>query len=136
MSALYNWLWPAPKPGPARDIDVGHHKSVRAHFISLLDNTEPPDSFKISTVAQMLSPRDMTELGFEHWREVLPGLIDLAFEFRDLGDCDVIVKGRLAPDSATAEEVKGMEGPVRVRRKDYSGRTLHDRKPAATRSRW
>jgi hypothetical protein len=136
MAWVYNYFFPPAKPGPARSTDCAQHPAVKTNFISLLDNTEPPDSFKLSEVAQMLSPAELASLGYESWREVIPGLIELAFEMREFDDLEIIVKGRLAPEDATAEEVIGMEGPVRIRRKDKSGRTLHDRKPAATRVRW
>lgn len=136
MSFIYEYFWPSGPAQPPRPVDAARNPAIRSHFSTLLDNTEPPDSFKISEVAQMLSPSELAALGYETWREAIPGIIELAFELREFDDLDIIVKGRLAPDDATAEEVRGMEGPVRIRRRDASGRRLADRKPAATRGRW
>ncbi|KYG49177.1 hypothetical protein M433DRAFT_46868, partial [Acidomyces richmondensis BFW] len=91
---------------------------LRAHFLNMLDNTEPPNSFKISEVASQLTPSELADLGYEHCQEAMPAIIHLAFELREFDDLEIIVKGRLAPDDATPEEVIEMEGPVRVRRKD------------------
>jgi len=136
MAFIYNWIWPSGPKSPARPWDAALNPALRAHFIGLLDNTEPPNSFKISQVALQLTPSELADLGYESPQEAMPGIIHLAFELREFDDLEIIVKGRLAPDDATPEEVIDMEGPVRVRRKDYSGRILVDRKPSSTRGRW
>lgn len=43
----------------------------------------------------------------------MPGVIELAFELRAFGDCEVLKQGKLVPDSVMAMEI---QGGCRIRR--------------------
>lgn len=79
----------------------------------MLDHTEPPDVFKPSEVAQLLSKKDLESLGYDNWEEALPGVYELAWELREFGDCEILRKGKVLPDNVSLAEI---DGPVRIRR--------------------
>ncbi|KAK5120626.1 hypothetical protein LTR85_005984 [Meristemomyces frigidus] len=108
------WPWAAAPPKPMRPADAAHYPALKNHFISLLDNTEPPASFKASEVALLLTPKELFELGYEDAREAMPAIIELAFEMREFGDCEILKKGKVLSDDVAAYEI---EGGVRIRRK-------------------
>ncbi|TKA53918.1 hypothetical protein B0A55_11972 [Friedmanniomyces simplex] len=118
MSTWASWLWPwgASGPnGPARPADAAHDPALRAHFLSLLDNTEPPQVFKPSEVAQLLRPNELAKLGYDTWKEAIPAIRELAFELRAVGYCEVLQKGKVLGDDVDLIEV---EGAIRIRRMD------------------
>lgn len=79
----------------------------------MLDHVEPPEVFKPSEVAQQLSDKDLSALGYEKWEEALPGVYELAWELREFGDCEILRKGVVLPDDVSLEDI---DGPVRIRR--------------------
>lgn len=79
----------------------------------MLDQTEPPDVFKPSEVAQLLSDKELASLGYEKWEEALPGVYELAFEEREFGNCEILRKGQVIGDDVT---IADMDGPIRIRR--------------------
>ncbi|KAK4541473.1 hypothetical protein LTR36_007919 [Oleoguttula mirabilis] len=94
--------------------DAAHNPALRAHFITLLDTTEPPGSFKASEVALLLTPKELFVLGYENATEAMPAIIELAFELREFGDCDILKKGKVLGEDVTAFDI---EGGVRIRRR-------------------
>ena len=108
------WPWAAPPPKRKSPTDAAHDPAIRAHFISLLDITEPPASFKASDVAAMLSDQELFALGYDTGEDALPSIIELAFELREFGDCDIMKKGKVLSDDVTADDIVG---GIRIRRK-------------------
>lgn len=87
-----------------------------AHFLS---TRQPPKTFCPSEVARALSADEIRQLGFESWRDAMPGLRSMAFELREAGECEVLQKG----DVVMAAE-GDVRGPIRVRRVEGAGRCL------------
>lgn len=113
----YDWFWGIERK-PLKPTDAAHHPLIRGRFITILDNTEPPESFKASEVAQALMEDELKEMGYEKWEEAVPGVIELAFELRAFGDCEVLKGGKLVADDVMAMEI---QGGCRIRRKNGPG---------------
>lgn len=79
----------------------------------MLDHVEPPEVFKPSEVAQLLSDKDLSSLGYEKWEDALPGVYELAFELREFGDCELLRKGVVLGDEVG---IRDLDGPIRIRR--------------------
>ncbi|KAK1075729.1 hypothetical protein LTR74_000137 [Friedmanniomyces endolithicus] len=87
-------------------------------------NTEPPQVFKPSEVAQLLRPAELAKLGYESWNEAIPAIRELAFELRAVGYCEILQKGRVLGDDVDLIEV---EGAIRIRRMhDYTSKLTDD----------
>lgn len=113
MSMFLSWLWQGAKPQYKNPTDAAHDPSVRDRFRMFLDTVEPPDSFKASEVAQSIPPVEIEALGYEKWEEVMPAIKELAFELRELGDCEIIKGGKVLPESVGQYDI---EGGFRIRR--------------------
>jgi hypothetical protein len=123
MASWVSWIWGTKPPGPARATDAAHDPTVRGAFLQMLDNTEPPQVFKASEVAQLLTDKQLAALGYEKWRDLIPAIKELAWELRELGYCDILQKGKLlGPDV----ELMEVEGPVRFRRREGQASRLTD----------
>ncbi|CAK4020903.1 Hypothetical predicted protein [Lecanosticta acicola] len=109
----YEWFWGIKKHTPARPTDAATSTALRDAFRQMLDQIEPPDVFKPSEVAQLLSDSDLNSLGYEKWEEALPGVYELAFELREFGDCEILRKGVVVGDEVG---IRDLEGPIRIRR--------------------
>lgn len=96
-----------------KSTDASHDPAVRMHFNQMLDHTDPPDSFKPTEVAQMLTVKELRKLGYEEWQELLPAIYELAFETREFGDCEILSKGKVLGEDV---DLMGLDGPIRVRR--------------------
>ncbi|KAK5133530.1 hypothetical protein LTR08_007667 [Meristemomyces frigidus] len=107
------WPWAIPRPKPKPTTDAAHDPAIRAHFISLLDNTEPPASFKARDVAELLTDAELFALGYDTGADALPAIIELAFELREFGDCEIMKQGKVLGAHVTAFDIKG---GIRVRR--------------------
>ena len=94
--------------------DAIHSTIIRQHFHERLDNTDPPKTFKASTIAQELSHNELLKLGYETWREALPAFIELAFELREYGDCEILKGGKVLGEDV---QVYDIQGDVTIRRK-------------------
>ncbi|EMC92551.1 hypothetical protein BAUCODRAFT_41760, partial [Baudoinia panamericana UAMH 10762] len=79
----------------------------------LLDNTEPPDTFTPRDVAQLLTAKQLVKLGYEEWAEALPAIVELAFELREVGYCEILQRGNLVPPDVEYYEI---EGSIKIRR--------------------
>lgn len=112
MSAIINWMWPS-KPKQKSTTDTSHDPALRFRMQSFLDTTDPPASFKASEVAQAMSVQEIENLGFEKWQELMPAVLELAWELRELGDCEIMKKGKVLPDDVGPYDI---EGGVRIRR--------------------
>ncbi|KAK3115643.1 hypothetical protein LTR53_004796 [Teratosphaeriaceae sp. CCFEE 6253] len=124
MASWVSWLWGASGPTqPLRPIDAAHDPALRFHFLSLLDNTEPPDVFKASEVAQLLTHAELAKLGYETWREAIPAIRELAFELRGVGYCEILRKGKVLGDEVDLLDV---DGPIRIRRVHQYTSKLND----------
>lgn len=114
----YDWFWGIPAQKPMKPTDASQHPLLRGRFTTLLDNTDPPASFKASEVAQALREDELQQMGYEKWEEAVPAVIELAFELRAFGDCEVLKQGKLVPDDVMAMEI---QGGCRIRRKNGPG---------------
>lgn len=114
----WDWLRGIPAPKPMKPADAAHHPLLRGRFISLLDNTDPPATFKASEVAQALREEELKQMGYEKWEEAVPGVIELAFELRAFGDCEIFKQGKLVPEDVLAMEI---QGGCRIRRVEGPG---------------
>ncbi|KXT02646.1 hypothetical protein AC578_1149 [Pseudocercospora eumusae] len=109
----YEWFWGIKKAVPARATDAATSEAVRRCFTQMLDHVEPPHTFKPSEVALQLTDKELAGLGYEKWEEALPGVYELAFELRDMGDCEILRKGVVIGDDVTLADI---DGPIRIRR--------------------
>jgi hypothetical protein len=103
-----------PKPAPLPPQDAAAKPFMKEYFASMLDNTDPPEVFKPSAVAQMLTDAQLRECGYDKWEDALPAVYELAFEMRTFGDCEILRKGKVVPEDVGVEEI---DGPIRIRRK-------------------
>ena len=90
-----------------------HHPFIRTRFSHFLDTTDPPASFRAAQVAQELSFNELQKMGYDKWEEALPAIVELAFEMRAIGNCEIIKGGKVLGQDVTAYDV---EGSVRIRR--------------------
>lgn len=106
-------FWGIKKHVPARATDAATSECIRNAFRQMLDHVEPPEVFKPSEVAQLLSDKDLNSLGYEKWEDALPGVYELAFELREFGDCELLRKGVVLGDEVG---IRDLDGPIRIRR--------------------
>ena len=102
----------AAPPKTMRATDAMRQPSIRTRFHEFLDHTNPPASFKASEVAQQLDHNELVAMGFESWKDALPAVIELAFELREEGSCELIKSGQVLGDDVSAYEV---QGGIRIR---------------------
>ena len=95
--------------------DAVHDPTLRNRFAHFLDNNDPPKSFRAAEVAQDLRVKELANLGYETWEEALPAIIELAFEFRELGSCEILKRGKVLGEDVQADDI---EGGIRIRRID------------------
>ena len=95
--------------------DAMHKPVVRQWFAHFIEHTEPPKTFSATAVAQSLSHNELKSLGYEKWQEVLPAVIELAFEMRAFGDCVILKGGKLLGEDVSPYEV---DGGIRIGRND------------------
>ena len=81
------------------------------HLQRFLTTRQPPKTFCPSEVARALSTQELSDLGFETWRDAMPEVRTLVYGLRDEGGCEVLQKGEVitGPES-------DVSGPIRVRR--------------------
>ncbi|KAI7230508.1 hypothetical protein KC330_g6913 [Hortaea werneckii] len=113
MSIFMKWIWSSGDTKQVSTTDASHDPRLRFHMQTFIDNTEPPASFKASEVAQAMSPKELANLGLERWEELMPAVIELAFELREIGDCEIMKKGKVLPDDVGPYDI---EGGIRIRR--------------------
>ena len=83
------------------------------HLEHFLTTRQPPKTFCPSEVARALSTQELSDLGFDTWREAMSEVRKLVYELRDNDGCEVLQKGELV----TGRE-SDVSGPIRVRRVD------------------
>nr|OQO17366.1 hypothetical protein B0A51_16174 [Rachicladosporium sp. CCFEE 5018] len=107
-----SWLWPfsPARRDPSSPQTAAADPALRAHFLQFLDYVEPPRFFKPSEVAQMLTPAELANLGFEDWREALLGVRVIGWEYREFGDCEVLVYDRSGAKGQGKEGEEASEG--------------------------
>lgn len=79
---------------------------------SFLQTRHPPKTFCPSEVARALTPSELSELGFDSWRDAMPAVRQLAWDLRANGECEVLQKG----ECVDAVELEDVRGPIRLRR--------------------
>ncbi len=87
--------------------DAMRAPAILQRFHQFLDHTDPPASFKASEVAQELSHKELVALGYESWRDAVPAVIELAFELREEGSCELIKGGQVLGEDVGLYEVGG-----------------------------
>lgn len=95
--------------------DAIREQSLRNRFVHFLDHTDPPATFRAAHVAQELSYNELKAMGYETWEDVLPAVVELAFELREAGYLEILQKGKVLGPSVDASDI---EGSVRIRRVD------------------
>ncbi|KAK5165870.1 uncharacterized protein LTR77_008793 [Saxophila tyrrhenica] len=90
--------------------------ALRKHFEDLLAKREPPKTFCPSEVARALSEDELSELGYEGWRDAMEDVRGMAEEWRKEGRCEVLQKGEMVEGP-----IGEMKGPIRLRRIDHGG---------------
>lgn len=94
---------------------MSHNSPILKHRLkSFLQNRHPPKTFCPSEVARALTAAELSDLGFDSWREAMPAIRQLVWEMRAEGECEVLQKG----ECVEAVELGGVRGPIRVRRRD------------------
>lgn len=73
--------------------DAMRNPAINTRFTDLMDNTDPPETFKASHVAMALTLEELRTMGYEKWQEAMPGVMALAFEMRAVGYCEIL-KGK------------------------------------------
>lgn len=81
------------------------------HLQHFLTTRHPPKTFCPSEVARAFSTQELSDLGFETWRDAMPEVRRLVYELRDAGGCEVLQKGELITGAES-----DVSGPIRVRR--------------------
>ncbi|KAK3057244.1 hypothetical protein LTR09_002283 [Extremus antarcticus] len=116
-SWLPTWLawWNKGPVKPMKPMDAMHQPVVRERFDHYLAQTEPPASFRAQQVAEEFSYNELLTLGYERWQHVMPAIIELAFEMRELGFCDLIKGGKVLGEDVQPYD---FDGGLRIRRND------------------
>jgi hypothetical protein len=84
---------------------------LHTHLQHFLTTRHPPKTFCPSEVARALSAEELSELGFDTWRDAMSEVRGLVYALRDEGGCEVLQKGEIV-----AEAERDVTGPIRVRR--------------------
>nr|OQO24074.1 hypothetical protein B0A51_09627 [Rachicladosporium sp. CCFEE 5018] len=87
--------------------------AIEAKLRIFLATRHPPKTFCPSEVARSLLETDLAEIGAETWREAMPAVREVVFDWRAEGKCEVLQKGEVLGEDVGLEDVKG---PIRVRR--------------------
>ncbi|EME46882.1 hypothetical protein DOTSEDRAFT_125304 [Dothistroma septosporum NZE10] len=77
-----------------------------------LQEREPPKTFCPSEVARSLTQQDLSDLGFDSWRDAMPAVRGTAWTMRDEGVLEVVQKGVSVGDVG----LDHVKGPIRIRR--------------------
>jgi hypothetical protein len=89
---------------------------LHKHLERFLTTRHPPKTFCPSEVARALSAEELSELGYETWRDAMPEVRGLVYALRDEGGCEVLQKGEVVTEAES-----DVSGPIRVRRVTGSG---------------
>jgi len=84
---------------------------LQKHLQRFLTTRHPPKTFCPSEVARALSTQELSDLGFETWRDAMPEVRRLVYGLRDEGGCEVLQKGQVITEAES-----DVIGPIRVRR--------------------
>lgn len=98
-----------------RPTEAMHQPCVKVRWAHFIHGTEPPKTFRAAQVAQELSYDELQTMGYENWEEVMPAIIELAFEMRAMGYCEILKGGKVLPEDVTQFDI---EGGIRIRRLD------------------
>jgi hypothetical protein len=115
MSFLPDWMafWRVPPIKPMRPSTAMKQPCILNRWTHFLDNVDPPRTFKASEVAQELSYLELQSLGYESWEEVMPAILELAFEQRELGYCEILKGGKVLGEDVMHFDIVG---GIRIRR--------------------
>ena len=86
---------------------------LKQRFDQFLQKREPPKTFCPSEVARSLSGEDKAALGFDHWRDAMAPVRELAWELREHRECEILQKGEVIDPDIRLEDISG---PIRIRR--------------------
>lgn len=101
-----------------RDSVPGDHV-LKEKLLLFLQHRQPPKTFCPSEVARALTTNDLVSLGYEDWRDAMPRIRGLAWQFRQDGELDFLQKGDVLGDGVVALE--DIKGPIRLRRSTCKG---------------
>lgn len=86
---------------------------TKTYLYHLLNKRQHPKTLCPSEAARALSRKELDESGVQSWRDLMPGLRQIAFAMRDEGEIDILQKGNVLPAEQRMEETTG---PIRLRR--------------------
>jgi Protein of unknown function (DUF3253) len=87
---------------------------VIPHLNRLLNSRSFPKTICPSEAARALSAAELKESGTDNWRDLMPAIRGLAFEWRDCGILDILQKGQVLPETQALQQTVG---PIRLRKK-------------------
>lgn len=117
MDWLPDWAawWQQEPQKPMRPTDAMHQACIQNRWSHFIHGTDPPKTFKASQVAQELSYNELRTLGYEEWEDAVPAIIELAFEMRAMGYCEILKGGKVLGDDVHHFDIVG---GIRIRRND------------------
>ncbi len=84
-----------------------------AHLDRLLASREFPKTICPSEVARSLTPKELEETPFAHWRDMMPEIRAIVWAKRQQGQVEVLQRGEpLLAEGLALDDIKG---PIRVR---------------------
>lgn len=89
--------------------------ALARHLADFLDKRQPPKTFCPSEVARALTRDELSELGYQEWRDAMSDIRQLAAEMREDGACEILQKGEVVGNDVAVDDIKG---PIRIRRKE------------------
>jgi len=87
--------------------------SLERHLQEFLEKREPPKTFCPSEVARSLTGDELREVGCAGWRAAMSVVRETAWEWRELGKCEILQKGELVGEDVGLDDIRG---PIRIRR--------------------
>lgn len=95
------------------DGEPTHDGILQSKLATFLKIRTPPKTFCPSEVARALTSEELSLLGFETWRDAMPAIRELAWQWRADGECEVLQKGDTLGSDVALSDVRG---PIRIRR--------------------
>lgn len=102
-----------PQSDADAEADPSSHSILKHRLEDFLQKRQPPKTFCPSEVARALTASELSDLGFDTWRDAMPAVRQLAWELRAQGECEVLQKGECVGENVELEDIRG---PVRIRR--------------------
>ena len=85
---------------------------IHPHLNRLLCSREYPKTICPSEVARATSAKELEDLGFEEWRDLMPTIREVLWGMRQRGEVEILQKGNVVRDI----ELQDIKGPIRARK--------------------